>query len=131
VTLFVITGPDPAKTSALAARYLHGQHLDGQFHADLRGITMETATRPTTVLRQFLAQTGLPATETRAMSLAWLNELWQARTAGREISVSLEDALSAAQVRSLLPGPGPALVVVTTRWRLSWMPWDDARVIET
>jgi hypothetical protein len=102
VTVFVIAGADPAKTMALAARYLHGPAPEGEFRADLRGFCMEIAARPCSVLRRFLAETGLPAARTRAVTLAGLNELRQARTAGKRISVYLHDALSAGQVRSLL-----------------------------
>lgn len=42
--------------------------------------------------------------------------------------VYLGEALTAAQVRALLPGPGPALVVTTSR-RIVWAPEDNAQVI--
>ena len=110
---------------------LQGEYPDGQFRADLRGFSMDAAVPPASVLRRFLAEVGISPAAGQPGSLAGLNQLWQSITTERHISVFLDDALSAAQVRCLLPGPGPALVVVTTRWRLSWMPWDDAQIIET
>jgi tetratricopeptide (TPR) repeat protein len=42
----------------------------------------------------------------------------------------LDNAASAGQVRALLPGPGPSLVAVTTRWRLAGLAIDGARFVE-
>src|SRR5260370_534088 len=50
-------------------------------------------------------------------------------TSGRRLIVMLDDAASAAQVRSLLPGPGPGLVAVTTRRRLTGLAIDGARFV--
>lgn len=84
---------------------------------------------PGDVLRRFLAATGMSHGELGMLSLAELVGLWRERTTGRRISVFLDDAFSAAQVRALLPGPGPALVVVTTSRRLVWAPEDNAQVV--
>ncbi|MFC4565037.1 hypothetical protein ACFO4E_24540 [Nocardiopsis mangrovi] len=43
---------------------------------------------------------------------------WRALTDGRRLVVLLDDAMSAAQVRTLLPGAGAHLVLVTTRLEL-------------
>ncbi|MGH3171727.1 MAG: tetratricopeptide repeat protein, partial [Trebonia sp.] len=59
-------------------------------------------------------------------------------TTGRRMIIVLDDAASAAQVRMLLPGPGPgrpgpgrpSLVVVTSRWRLAGLAMDGARFLE-
>lgn len=127
--LYVIAGLNPRRKAAQAALYLHGVHPDGAFSADLGGSNPAAAALPTHVLRRFLAETGVPHAELTALTLAGLASLWRERTAGRRISVFLDDALSAGQVRALMPGPGPALVVVTTSRRIAWAPEDNAQVI--
>src|SRR5260370_24273351 len=55
--------------------------------------------------------------------------LYRSLTSGRRLIVMLDDAASAAQVRALMPGPGPGLVVVTTRRRLMGLAIDGARFV--
>ena len=47
---------------------------------------------------------------------------WRDRIAGRKLLLLLDDAASTAQIRSLLPGTGEALVLVTSRRRLTALP---------
>jgi tetratricopeptide (TPR) repeat protein len=86
--------------------------------------------------------------------------LFRSVTEGRTMAVFLDNAVSAAQVRALLPGPGhepeaggggggggsaaresggpvpagdpggPSLVLVTTRWRIAGLAVDGARFVE-
>jgi hypothetical protein len=51
-------------------------------------------------------------------------------TTGRSLIVLLDNAASAGQVRAVLPGDGPSLVVVTTRWRLGVLAIDGAHFTE-
>jgi tetratricopeptide (TPR) repeat protein len=72
--------------------------------------------------------------------------LYRSVTRGRRLIVLLDNAASAAQVRTLLPGPGPrpvtgaqpgpeheiwpSLVVVTTRWRITGLTMEGGRFVE-
>ncbi len=51
-------------------------------------------------------------------------------TTGRRLVVMLDNAVSAAQVRPLLPGAGASLVVVTSRHRLTGLVVDGARFLD-
>lgn len=55
--------------------------------------------------------------------------MFRSLTAGRRLLIMLDNAASAAQVRPLLPGHGPSVVLVTTRWRLSGLAVDGASFI--
>jgi tetratricopeptide (TPR) repeat protein len=48
--------------------------------------------------------------------------LWRAQIAGRKLLLVLDDAVSTEQVRPLLPGTGEALVLITSRRRLTALP---------
>ncbi len=56
--------------------------------------------------------------------------LWQSLTERRALALLLDNAASAAQVRALLPGPGPSLALVTSRWRITGLSADGARFVE-
>ena len=51
-------------------------------------------------------------------------------TADRALSLLLDNAVSAAQVRPLLPSSPRSVAVVTSRWRLSGLSIDGARFVE-
>jgi hypothetical protein len=122
----VINGHDLTTMAVTAARFLHGEFPHGRYHADLGGLAQPAV--PSLVLRRFLHETGIAYPSTSHASLAELARSWQAVTASRRLAVFLEDAATAAQVRCLLPGPGPAVVVVTTRRRLAFLPEERACV---
>ncbi|HEY1575038.1 MAG TPA: tetratricopeptide repeat protein [Pseudonocardiaceae bacterium] len=56
--------------------------------------------------------------------------LYRSWTADRTIAVLLDDALSAAQVRPLLPSALRGVVVITSRWRLGGLRVDGARFLD-
>jgi sugar/nucleoside kinase (ribokinase family) len=128
-SFIVITGPSLTTMAATATRFLDGDFPHGRFHADLGGYSPRSPAQPSAVLRRFLHEGGIGYGHTEDASLAELARSWQACTTRRRISVFLEDAATAAQVRCLLPGPGPAVVVVTARRRLAFLPGEQARVI--
>ena len=53
--------------------------------------------------------------------------LWRDRLAGQQLLLVLDDAASSEQVRSLLPGAGGSLVLVTSRRHLSAL--EDATAV--
>jgi hypothetical protein len=81
------------------------------------------------VAGQFLRAMGVPPDRVPA-ELGEAAGLWRSVTTGRSLAVLLDDAVSAAQVRAVLPGAGPSLVVVTSRRRLSGLAVDGAHFTE-
>jgi tetratricopeptide (TPR) repeat protein len=96
---------------------------DGQLYVDLRGHSIDDAVGPGAVLGQFLRAFGMdrvPADLTEQAAL------WRSVTAQLRIAVMLDNALSAAQVRPLLPAAPDGLVAVTSRRRLPGLGIDGA-----
>ena len=111
----VISGVPGVGKTALAAWWLH-QHRrhfrDGQLHARLAG-PHGLGETPSEALARWLraldvAAISIPASEADRM------RLWQSMTAGRRLALMVDDAPSKEAVTALLPGRGPAVVVVTS-----------------
>ncbi|WP_434444788.1 ATP-binding protein [Lentzea sp. E54] len=126
--LLVISGPGGVGKTSLALRWLHDRRADfpdGQLYVDLGAHAPDGPVAPEDVLEWFLHAFGMrdvPA------SLAARQAMFRSVTAGLVFAVLLDNAVSAAQVRPLLPASGT--VVVTSRWRLSSLGTDGARLVE-
>ncbi|QTZ92906.1 AAA family ATPase [Streptomyces auratus] len=124
--LVVVSGPAGIGKTSLVTRWLRNtaeEFPDGQLYADLRGHSFDGPASPSDILGQFLRALGtgpIPA------SLAEQTALWRSVTAGLRISVMLDNAFSAAQVRPLLPGGHSGLIVATSRHRLTGLRADGA-----
>ncbi|MFI7026851.1 tetratricopeptide repeat protein [Micromonospora sp. NPDC049900] len=98
-------------------------------HADLRGFSGEPPLDPGAALAAFLRALGVAA-ERIPMDLPEQAALYRTVTAHRSILVVLDDAFSAAQVRPLVPASESAMVVVTSRRRLTGLIPDGARLLD-
>ncbi|MER7704511.1 tetratricopeptide repeat protein [Kitasatospora sp. NPDC097605] len=122
----VVTGPAGVGKTALAAQWLRrlaGRFPDGQLYADLRGHAPGGPADPAEALGGFLRAFGIAPVP---RGLAEVAALWRSLAAERRIAVLLDNASTAAQVRPLLPGSEHAVVVVTSRRRLTGLGIDGA-----
>jgi tetratricopeptide (TPR) repeat protein len=126
----VIGGMAGVGKSALAVRLgwqLAERFPDGQFYLPLHGHTPGLRPAdPLDALAGLLLADGVSATQIPA-GLAARADKWRERTAGRRLMLILDDAVSAQQVRPLLPGTAGCLVLITSRRRLTSL--EDARTI--
>ncbi|MEU8271907.1 tetratricopeptide repeat protein [Sphaerisporangium sp. NPDC049002] len=131
-TLVVVTGLGGVGKSSLALKWLHRvRHLygDGQLYADLRGSEPGVPVSPGEILERFLRSLGI-APEYVPSSPDEQVTMFRSATAGRRLILMLDDPVSAAQVRAVLPASGHSLVLVTTRHRLSGLVVEGARFVD-
>lgn len=124
--LIVVSGPAGIGKTALVSRWLRGmteRFPDGQLYADLRGHSDTGPAAPGDVMSQFLRALGVGEVP---RGLGERAALWRSVTAGLHLSIMLDNVLSAAQARALLPGGRPSLTVVTSRYRLTGLRADGA-----
>ena len=128
----MLVGPGGVGKTGLAvtwgARHAD-RYPDGQLYADLRGFSPEAAVVPEEALGAFLRGLGV-APERVPLELAEQAALFRTRTAGKRLLVVVDNALSAAQVRPLIPASAGCTVVVTSRLRLDGLGSDGARFVD-
>ncbi|MEV0677959.1 tetratricopeptide repeat protein [Actinosynnema sp. NPDC050436] len=131
-TLAVLSGPGGVGKTALALHwsYLHGARFpDGQLYVDLAGFSGEEPVDPGEALGLFLRGLGVPPEQVPA-GLTEQAALYRSLTAQRAVLVLLDNALSAAQVRPLLPTSPAGAVLVTSRSRLAGLIVEGARLLD-
>jgi len=119
VPVAVLSGPPGVgKTTVAAAAALdtRSRFSDGQLYAELGGV--EHPADPQAVLAGMLQTMGIPARTIPAAGPP-RSALYRSLLAGRNVLVIADDAATAAQVRPLIPAPGGAAVLVTSRARLT------------
>ena len=124
--LAVVSGAAGIGKTALVAYWAHVQaeaFPDGQLYVDLRGHSPEEAADSAEALGGFLRAFGVsPVPADRAEAAA----LWRSVASRRRILVFLDNAMTAAQIRPLLPASEGSLTVVTSRSRLTGLGVDGA-----
>lgn len=125
IALHAISGMAGVGKSLLAlhaARRLGSLYPDGQIHLDLRGHAPGQAPlTPQAALTALLRVLGV-ATSAVPDGLDALVALWRTLLSTRRAVIVLDDAFDAEQLRPLLPGPSPSLVLITSRRRLTGLP---------
>ncbi|WP_410570433.1 ATP-binding protein [Amycolatopsis sp. cmx-4-61] len=129
----VVVGPGGIGKTALAVTWAskHAHRFpDGQLYADLRGFSSDSALPPQEVLGRFLRALGV-APEQVPATLDEQVGLYRTLTAGRRLLlvVVLDNAVSADQVRPLIPTSAGCVVVVTSRLRLDGLVADGAQYV--
>jgi tetratricopeptide (TPR) repeat protein len=81
------------------------------------------------VLFGFLVTIGVPA-DTIPPQPGQRSAMFRAAVEGRFVGILLDDAVSAGQVRALLPATASAMVVVTTRRQLTGLAMDGAELLD-
>ncbi len=116
----LLAGPPGVGKTALASWWLH-QHRatfsDGQLHARLGG-PHGLGETPRETLGRWLRILGVPPINVppgQASRVA----LWRSLTTGRRLAVMVDDVPSPAAVTILKPGPGPGMMLVTSRRMLA------------
>ncbi|MDT8912742.1 helix-turn-helix domain-containing protein [Amycolatopsis sp. PS_44_ISF1] len=118
----LIDGPAGVGKSAAAvhwAQRVSREFPHGVLFADLRGFSSEgEPADPNDVLRDFIAALGGPV-EAEPVHHTRLSATYRSLLVGRRVLVVLDNAVTAEQVRPLLPAAPGCFVVITSRCRMS------------
>ncbi|MGW5018373.1 ATP-binding protein [Streptomyces cacaoi] len=129
--LIVLFGIGGVGKTALSLRWLHQVshcYPDGQLYADLATGPGRSPSAASSVLAGFLRALGIDS-EHIPVDVDQAAALFRSTTAHKRILILLDNAVSAAQVRTLLPSSPTSAVVVTTRWRLSGLALEGAAFV--
>jgi DNA-binding SARP family transcriptional activator/tetratricopeptide (TPR) repeat protein len=121
VQIIAITGTAGVGKTALALHWAHRvaeQFPGGQLHVNLGGHSQGAPMRPIDALTTMLRALGVNAEQT-PFELDDAARLFRSLLAGRQVLLMLDNAVSAEQVRPLLPGTSGSVVLVTSRDRLT------------
>ncbi|WP_166427388.1 AfsR/SARP family transcriptional regulator [Nonomuraea mesophila] len=116
-----IAGTAGVGKTTLAVHFAHRNATafpDGQLYVNLRGHSPGPAMKPVEALTRMLGSLGVPAEQIPQDEEAAAG-LYRSCLAGRRVLVLLDNALTAEQVRPLLPAAPGCLALVTSRSRLA------------
>ncbi|GAA1312438.1 ATP-binding protein [Saccharothrix xinjiangensis] len=131
-TVAVITGPGGVGKTALSLRWANevsADFPDGHLFVDLNGFSQDAPTDPGEAVGAFLRALGTPPDRV-PVHLAEQTALYRSTTARKSLLIVLDNALSAAQARVLIPSSPTSLVVITSRSKLTGLMGDGARFLE-
>ncbi|GIJ56976.1 ATP-binding protein [Virgisporangium aurantiacum] len=117
VAIVVVSGTAGVGKTALVVHWAHrvaDQFPDGQLYVNLRGYDPDRPVAPADALARLLGALGTAPADVPA-DVDDRAALYRSRLVGRRVLVVLDNAATAEQVRPLLPGSGPGMVVVTSR----------------
>jgi tetratricopeptide (TPR) repeat protein len=112
-----VSGTAGVGKTALVVRWAHrvqDAFPDGQLYVNLRGYDPGQPVPAADALAGFLQALGVPNADI-PLGEAARAARYRSLLAGRRLLVVLDNAASGEQVRPLLPGSGPVMVVVTSR----------------
>ncbi|MFI9389188.1 tetratricopeptide repeat protein [Kutzneria sp. NPDC052558] len=134
--VIVLRGPGGIGKTALALQWLHSiahRFPDGQLYLDLsaldRGIGDNGPNATAEAVAQCLRSLGVHPAHVPG-ELAEQVGLFRSVTAGKAIAVLVDNAVSAAQVRTLLPASAHCVVVVSSRRSLRGLLADGAAFVD-
>ncbi|MEV6607782.1 BTAD domain-containing putative transcriptional regulator [Kutzneria sp. NPDC051319] len=116
----VVVGTAGVGKTALAVQWGHrvrAQFPDGQLYVNLNGYSVGPPVQPLHALSQFLRAVGVPPDQV-PVDLAEATGMYRTLLADRKVLVLLDNAVSAEQVRPLLPAGAGCRVLITSRDRL-------------
>ena len=117
VTISAVSGTAGAGKTALAVHWAHrvaARFPDGQLYVNLRGFDPGLPLAAQEALAGFLTALGATVPQGEAAQAARYRSL----LAGKRLLILLDNAASEEQVRPLLPGSPPVMVLVTSRTAL-------------
>ena len=131
VKVVVIHGVPGVGKTTVAVKWLNdiaAEYQDGHLQIDLGGSRGAGSASPDTLLAHALAELGREP-EAIPADTAAKEAVFRSLTRGRSLILLLDDAATAAQVRSFLPADADALVVITCTGRLPLHAVRDAKTL--
>ncbi|WP_246274825.1 tetratricopeptide repeat protein [Phytohabitans houttuyneae] len=130
--IVVLSGTGGVGKSTVALAWAHRareRYPDGQLHLSLGAFDPAGPADPATLLARMLRSLGL-APERVPADTAESSALFRSLAADKQLLIVLDNAVSAAQARPLLPPSRSAAVIVTARWRLGGLLGDGAAFLD-